>query len=101
MRYPKNESISSIVRKRCSGEVLKAIRKFEKVDYKLRKAKLDMSFLVKYQNANIITNVLKFRVADKNLRHSVIYRKCQKNLSQTKINNNKSHLKTLQDEFDR
>ena len=29
---PKNESISSIVRKRYSGEVLKAIRKFEKVD---------------------------------------------------------------------
>ena len=54
IRFPKNESISSIVRKRYSGEVLKAIRKFEKVDYKLRKAKLDISFLVKCQNENII-----------------------------------------------
>ena len=54
IRFPKNESISSIVQKRYSGEVLKAIRKFEKVDYKLRKAKLDISFLVKCQNENII-----------------------------------------------
>ena len=54
IRFTKNESISSIVRKRYSGEVLKVIRKFEKVDYKLRKAKLDISFLVKCQNENII-----------------------------------------------
>ena len=54
IRFPKNESILSIVQKRYSGEVLKAIRKFEEVDYKLRKAKLDISFLVKCQNENII-----------------------------------------------
>ena len=47
IRFPKNESISSIAQKRYSGEVLKAIRKYEKVDYNLRKAKLDISFLVK------------------------------------------------------
>ena len=57
IRFPKNESISSIVRKRYSGEVLKAIRKFEKVDYKLRKAKLDISFLDKCQNENIIPKI--------------------------------------------
>ena len=54
IRFPKNESISSNVRKRYSGDVLKAVRKFEKVDYKLRKAKLDISFLVKCQNENIV-----------------------------------------------
>ena len=60
IRFPKNESISSIVRKRYSGDVLKAVRKFEKVDYKLRKAKLDISFLVKCQNENktVITKFL-------------------------------------------
>ena len=31
IRFPKNESISFIVRKRYSGEVLKAIREFEKL----------------------------------------------------------------------
>ena len=44
IRFSKNESISSIVRKRYSGEALKAICKFEKVDYELMKAKLDISF---------------------------------------------------------
>ena len=67
IRFPKNESISSIVPKRYNGEVLKVIRKFEKVDYKLRKAKLDISFLVKCQNENIIPNFLKFPLANKNL----------------------------------
>ena len=101
IRFPKNESISSIVRKRYSGDVLKADRKFEKVDYKLRKAKLDISFLVKCQNENIVPNFLKFRLANKNLQNSVTYRKCQQNLLQTEIKNKKSHLGTLQNEFNR
>ena len=78
IRFPKNESISSIVRKRYSGEVLKVIRKFEKVDYKLRKAKLDISFLVKCQNENIIPNFLKFCLANKNLQSSVTYKNVNK-----------------------
>ena len=78
IRFPKNESISSIVRKRYSGEVLKVISKFGKVDYKLRKAKLDISFLVKCQNENIIPNFLKFRLANKNLQSSVTYKNVNK-----------------------
>ena len=38
--------------------------KFEKVDYKLRKAKLDISFLVRCQNENI-PNFLEFLLAKK------------------------------------
>ena len=101
IRFTKNESISSIVRKRYSGEVLKVIRKFEKVDYKLRKAKLDISFLVKCQNENIIPNFLKFRLANKNLQNSVTYKKCQRIPLQIEIDNKKSHLRTLQNEFNR
>ena len=81
--------------------VLKAIRKFEKVDYKLRKPKLDISFLVKCQNENIIPNFLKFRLANKNLQNSVTYKKCQRSLLQTDIHNKKSHLRTLQNEVNR
>ena len=101
IRFPKNESISSIVRKRYSGEVLKVIRKFEKVDYKLGKAKLDISFLVKCHNENIIPNFLKFRLANKILQNSVTYKKCRRSLLQTEIDNKKSHFRTLQNEFNR
>ena len=38
IRFPRNESITSIVRERYSGE---------KGGYKLRKAKLDINFLIK------------------------------------------------------
>ena len=99
IRFPKNESISSIVRKRYSGEVLKAIRKFEKVDYKLRKTKLNISFSVKFQNENIIPNFLKFRLANKNLQNSLTYKIPQWSLLQTETDNKKSHLRTLQNEF--
>ena len=101
IRFPRNESIASIVRKRYSGEILKTIRKFEKVDYKFRKAKLDINFLIKCQRENVIPNFLKFRLANKDLRNSVTYIKCQQNLLQTEINNKKSRLRTLQNEFNR
>ena len=60
LRLPKSESISSIVRGRYSGEILKAINKFEKADYKLRKTKLDIIFLVRCQHENVIPNFLSF-----------------------------------------
>ena len=71
-----------------------------KVDYKLSKTKLDISFLVKCNNENIITNFLKFLLANKNLQNSVTYKKSQQSLLQTEIDK-KSHLTTLQNEFNR
>ena len=101
IRFPRNESIPSIVRRRYSGEILKTIRKFEKVDYKVRKAKLDINFLIKCQRENVIPNFLKFRLADKDLRNSVTCIKCQLNLLKTEMNNKKSRLRTFQNEFNR
>ena len=71
------------------------------MDYKLRKAKLDINFLIKYQQQNVILNFLKFHLAKKDLRNYVTYIKCQQNLLQTEINNKKSRLRTLQNEFNR
>ena len=71
-RFPRNESIVSIVRKRYSGEILKTIRKFEKANYKLRRAKLDINFLIKCQRENVIPTFLKFRLANKDLRNQIM-----------------------------
>ena len=89
------------VRKRYSGEILKTIRNFKKVDYKFGKAKLDIDFLIKCQRENVIPNFLQFRLTNKDLRNSVTYIKCQQNLLQTEIKNKKSHQRTLQNEFNR
>ena len=72
IRFPTNESIVYIVRKRYSGEILKTIHKLEKVDYKLRKAKLNINFLIKYQRENVIPNILKFRLVKRD--HQCLYK---------------------------
>ena len=94
-----NESIACIVRKKYIREILKAIRKFEQVDHKLRKAKLDIDFSIKCQRENVIPNFHKFRLANKDLPNSVTHIKCQQNLLQAEINNKKSRHRTLQNEF--
>ena len=71
------------------------------MDYKFRKAKLDINFSIKCQQENVIPKFLKFRLASKDLRNSVTHIKCQQNLLQTEINNKKSRLRTLQNEFNR
>ena len=46
LRFPKSKSISDIIRGRYSQSTFKRIRKFEKLDYRLRKAELDLEFLL-------------------------------------------------------
>ena len=60
IRLPKNELILSIVWKRYN----------EKAVYKLRKAKLAITFIVKCQKENITLNFLEFRLAKKNFETS-------------------------------
>ena len=67
----------------------------------MRKTKLDINFSVRCQHENVIPNFLKFRLGKKDLGSSVTYRKCQLNLLQTEINDKKSRLRTLQNEFNR
>ena len=46
LRFPKSKSILDILRQRYSRNTLKRIRRFEKLDYRLRKAELDLEFLL-------------------------------------------------------
>ena len=62
LRFPKSKSISDILRRRYSQSTLKIIRKFEKLDYRLRKAELDLEFLLRCRDSNVIPTFLNFRV---------------------------------------
>ena len=57
-----------------------------------------MNYLTELPN---IPNFLKFPLVNKNLQHSITYKKCQRSLLQTEIENKISHLRTLQNEFNR
>ena len=54
IRFPRTKSIAAIIRSTYGDKILKMVRKLEKLDFKLRKAKLDIKFLCKYENNEII-----------------------------------------------
>ena len=46
LRFPDSKSLSEIIRRRYGDKTIKRLRKFEKIVYRLRKAELDLEFLV-------------------------------------------------------
>ena len=44
----------------CCNKILEMVKKVDKLDFKLRKAKLDINFLRKFENNNNIPNFLCF-----------------------------------------
>ena len=77
VRNPKSKSIVEVFRSRYSENTVKRIRKMEKLDYRLRKAELDLQFLCKCDDNNVIPNFLNFRLANSHLQYSSTYRLCQ------------------------
>ena len=86
IRFPKTESISSIIRRRYADKVLREVRQFEKLNYKLRKVQLDLDFLCKVKDSDVIPKLLNFRLANKKLQDSLTYNNYQRNLLITEIN---------------
>ena len=99
IRFPRTKSIAAVIRSRYGDKILKMVRKLEKFDFKLRKAKLDIKFLCKCENNDIIPKFLCFRAANKNLKDSNFYKQCHKILLFTEIEMKRSHLRVLQKEF--
>ena len=79
-RFPKGKSLSSIIRRRYNDNTVRLIRKFERIDRKLRKAELDLDFLEKCDELGLIPNFLLFKVSNRHLRNSITYINCCKSL---------------------
>ena len=54
VRFPRNESIPSVIRRRYGHDKLKLLRNFENLDYKTRKVELDICFLRKCKSKDIV-----------------------------------------------
>ena len=79
-RFPTQFSIVSILRKRYGEDLVKSVRKLEKLDFKHKKAQLDLEFLQTCKRNNVIPNFLRFRLANRHLSSSRAYNICQKRL---------------------
>ena len=85
LRFPLDKSITYVLRSRYGNLVVKELRKFEKVDYSLRKCKLDLTFLLACLQNNIIPKFLNFRVSNSYLKSSRAYHACQIKLLKEEI----------------
>ena len=85
---------------RYGDKIIQRLTKLEKIDYRLQKAELDLEFLVKCRDNNVIPKFLNFRLANRSLRFSLTYAHCQSNLLLEEIRLKKSNVRVLKKEFD-
>ena len=67
LKFTTRFSLLQVIRKRYGDTNVKLVRKFEKVDFKDRKAALDLNFLQVCRIFNVIPKYFQFSVANKNL----------------------------------
>ena len=95
LRFPSRLSLLQVIRNRYGDTIVKLVRKFQKVNFKHRKAALDLNFLQTCRSFNVIPKLLQFRVANENLRRSLAYQKYLNHLLLAEINTKKKNLKVL------
>ena len=94
-RFPKSKSVAEIIRSRYGNHVLKSTRKFEKLDYRIRKVTLDIVFLKTCVENDVIPTFLKFKVSSSRLHGSRAYAECQKKLLFDEMSFKVGHLEKL------
>ena len=85
LRFPAQDSIVKILRRCYSDSLVKKVRKFEKFDFKYRKALLDLEFLHSCKKEKLIPKLLQFKVSNKRLESSDAYLSCQRHLLKQEI----------------
>ena len=98
-RFPKSKSVAEIIRSRYGNHVLKITRKYERLDYKIRKVTLDITFLRTCVENDVIPTFLNFKVSSSRLRGSRVYMECQKKLLCDEIAFKVVHLEKLNRDF--
>ena len=94
-RFPTQFSIINILRKRYGENLVKSVRKLEKLDFKHKKAQLDLEFLQTCKKNNVIPKFLRFKSASRQLSSSRAYKICQKRLLNEEISNKHKTVRTL------
>ena len=67
LRFPNKLLLLQVICNEYGDTIVKLVRKFEKINFKHRKAALDLNFLQIYCSFNAIPKFLQFRVANESL----------------------------------
>ena len=88
--------IVNIIRSRYGEAFVRKICKFEKNDYKLWKDHLDLRFLLECKENNLILKFLQFKLANRHLHNSVVYKKCHIKLLEEEIRAKQKRINILE-----
>ena len=95
IRFSASESLIGVLRKRYGCDLIKEVRTLEKIDFKLKKAILDLEFLISSRKNSVFPKFLLFKVSNKQLIVSKAYISGQKTLLNQEINNKQKAVKIL------
>ena len=99
IRFPSHKSIAKILTDRYGRQTLKMIRKLETIDFKKKKAALDLEFLDNCVKHNLTPTFVQFKVSNRSLRASRAYKHCQQKLLHQEIISKKAQIKSLNKQF--
>ena len=85
LRFLSKKSIANVIRSGYNGVIVKQIRRFEKLDFKIQKNEADLDFLQPFQQNNLIPKFPHFKVASSSLCFSRTYKQCQRQLLKREI----------------
>ena len=77
------------------------MRRFEKCDFKFRKCHLGLRFLLDCKKNGVISKFLHFKLANRHLNNSHVYRKCQLRLLEEEIKSKRKRINTLENDTQR
>ena len=77
-RFPRTRSLAEVIRDRYGSHILKFTRKYEKLEYKIRKVDADIEFLEACVDNNLCPTFLRYKMSTKRLRHSDSYAASQR-----------------------
>ena len=96
IRFPVAFSLIDVLRKRYGRDLVKEVRTLENLDFKHKKAILDLDFLIFCRKNSAFPKFLHFKVSNRKLRASRAYISCQKYLLNQEINKKQKAIKSLQ-----
>ena len=72
-RFPKSKSLSDIIWCRYGNYVLKIIRRYQKLDYHMRKLDYDQKILSTCQNNDLCPTFIQYKISSTRLQNSNAY----------------------------
>ena len=101
LHFPRNSSIADILRRRYGAPVLMLYRSVERLDYRVRKTGCDIDFLSSCQQQDLIPNFLRFKLYDRSLHHTRLYRNCQRQFLNRELASKQRLLRDLKERLGR